>query len=369
MTYQTESEFQELLAQFLALTPRSRALEIGSLGGETLWHWIQGVGRGGTVVSIDWRVPASDGRHAAHKHGQEVLWPQWAADAGVNLTVLNADSRAGSTIATVRRLVPELDFLFVDGGHEHATVLADYANYSPLVRRGGLIALHDVQGIADVARAWSEIKEGKRWAEICHPHGWGIGLIEATPVHELTIITACSRPENLRTMLDGVAQCRRTFEVRWLIVHDRVRTPEPMPDWVVQHTHEAPNPVAGKAQVNHALDLIDRGWVWVLDDDNLVHPGFAPALRDMMVAHPEARAFVFPQQHARGVRAAAPHLMRECSVDQAQFVLRRDFIGARRYPLRYTGDGAFAEELHAAEPGGFRFGTVPAVLYNALQPG
>jgi predicted O-methyltransferase YrrM len=367
VTYQTESEFRELLKRFHALTPRSRVLEIGSLGGETLWYWIQGVGMGGTVVSIDWRVPPSDARYSAHKHGQEVLWRQWAVGAGVSFTILNADSRAPQTVEDVRRTVRQLDFLFIDGGHDYATVMADYANYGPLVRRGGLIALHDVQGIADVTGAWNEIRAGKNSQEICHPDGWGIGVIEAAPAHELTILTPCSRPENLSTLLPGVAECQSTFNLRWIIVHDRPREPEEMPGWVEQHTIEAADSVAGKAQLNFAVGLIQSGWVWVLDDDNLVHPNFAVSLRDMLLAHPEAKAFVFPQQQREGTRFAAPQLMRECAVDQAQFVIRRDFIGAARYPLRYTGDGGFVAQLYAREPGAFRFGAVPAVYYNALR--
>lgn len=366
MTYQTESEFQVLLKRFHDLTPRSRVIEIGSLGGETLWHWIQDVGHGGSVVSIDSRVPPSDGRHAAHQQGQDVLWPHWAAVAGVNFTLFNSDSRVVATIAAVKRSMPQCDFLFIDGGHEYATVMADYANYAPLVRRGGLIVFHDIQGIADVARAWREIKVGKCWEEICHPHGWGLGIIEAAPDCELTVITPCSRPMNLRAMLPGIMECRSTLEVRWLIVHDRPRPHEEMPTWVEQHCHEAANPIAGKAQLNFALDLISDGWVWVLDDDNLVYPNFGHLLHDMMLAHSQAKGFVFPQVHRDGIRAAAPHLMKECSVDQAQFVVRRDFIGSRRYPLRYTGDGAFAEQLYDAEPGAFRFSPTPAVFYNAL---
>lgn len=35
------------------------------------------------------------------------------------------------------------DFLFVDAGHSYDDVRADYENYRPMVRAGGLIAFHD----------------------------------------------------------------------------------------------------------------------------------------------------------------------------------------------------------------------------------
>ncbi|HEY4990221.1 MAG TPA: class I SAM-dependent methyltransferase [Opitutaceae bacterium] len=366
MTYQTEGEFSQLLQRFRVLSPRSRMIEIGSLGGETLRHWIDNVGSGSRIVSVDLRVPESDDRHASHREGQEVLWPQWAAAAGVELTVLNADSTRPETFARVRGLVPSVDFLFIDGGHDYATVRSDAIRYSSLVRPGGLVALHDVQGIPDVARFWNEVKGAGCGEEICMPGGWGIGLLPGGLRQQLTIITPCSRPGNLSRLLAGVELCRELLDVRWLIVHDGPVPEAAFPAWVTQKSHRAPDSVAGKAQINVALEGIEGGWVWVLDDDNDVHPGFSSILLDMIAEHPAAKAFVFPQVCGAAVRPVGPRLIRECSIDQAQYVVRRDFIGSRRYPLRYTADGAFVEELFSAEPGSFRFSPTPAVYYNAL---
>ena len=37
----------------------------------------------------------------------------------------------------------ELDFLWIDGEHEHPQPSRDFANYAPRVRQGGIIAMHD----------------------------------------------------------------------------------------------------------------------------------------------------------------------------------------------------------------------------------
>lgn len=37
-----------------------------------------------------------------------------------------------------------MDFLFIDGDHAYEGVKADFEMYSPLVRKGGLVALHDI---------------------------------------------------------------------------------------------------------------------------------------------------------------------------------------------------------------------------------
>ena len=58
-----------------------------------------------------------------------------------------------------------VDFLFIDGNHSYEQVLADYLMYSPLVKRGGIIAFHDtiyVEGYnEDVPHLMEEIKGGK----------------------------------------------------------------------------------------------------------------------------------------------------------------------------------------------------------------
>ena len=64
------------------------------------------------------------------------------------------DHRSGFLIgmshdpATVHKayqhLAAGIDLLFIDGDHQHASVLADWLLYSPLVKKGGLIAFHDI---------------------------------------------------------------------------------------------------------------------------------------------------------------------------------------------------------------------------------
>lgn len=55
-----------------------------------------------------------------------------------------------------------VDFLFIDGGHRYDEVLADYRAYAPLVRKGGIIALHDIDvqnELHDVGRLWKSLAE------------------------------------------------------------------------------------------------------------------------------------------------------------------------------------------------------------------
>jgi len=103
----------------------------------------------------------------------------------------------------------------------------------------------------------------------------------------LHVVTPVTRPANLPRLAASLEPLRTHFAVRWHVVYsDGSR-----PDWW------------GGWERNQALDAIKDGWVYCLDDDNLMHPGFGAALATAMRQHPEARVFVFSQEN--GLRANA----------------------------------------------------------------
>jgi hypothetical protein len=382
MEYQTESEFNELLALYKSLPQRRRVLEIGSMMGDTLKQWMNYGDAGMSLISIDKIVPPGDSRYRAQMQAHED-WFKLAAEEAAKLVVIDHFSQSPDTIAKVKSELGggALDFLFIDGGHDYETVKADYMNYAPLVRSGGTIAFHDIQGIADVNRFWQEVKaeSEKRKAEtseICHPNGWGIGVIQKPddrPV--LHVITPCSRPGNLPQLADSLAVAPDFFRVTWWIVADAKTAPGVMrahcrtfdAGFEVQLLSCKKNSVAGKAQVNQALDKITDGWVWVLDDDNVAHLNFFRELSLRTATNYQAIAFA--QQSREGVRAVGPDTMKECGIDQAQFVLRRDLIGDERYLQKYTADGEFAERLYKKSMGQWCFCQEPPLTYyNWLKP-
>jgi hypothetical protein len=181
MNYQDESEFNRLLDLFRKLVPRSRILEIGSLHGETLRHWMESAEIKSTIVSIDLMVPPSDPRYRIQKDGHQVNWPLDALKYGNHLFFcLDEDSKDPHTIATVNRLLlPRIDFLFIDGGHDRGTCQADWENYGPLVRPGGMVAFHDLgREWPDVRGVWEEARKGKVSQEIVvSPDQYGIGVL------------------------------------------------------------------------------------------------------------------------------------------------------------------------------------------------
>lgn len=179
MMYQDPKEFTRLLDHFRKLTPRAHVLEIGSLFGDTLCEWMGAMDRPGTIVSIDCIVGPQDWRHRQQKDGHQIRWPQLARKLGLEFYVFNDDSTNPLTVNNTKSVIPEVDFLFIDGGHDHATVLADWTNYGPLVRPGGMVAFHDLgHQYPDIRPVWEKARQGHQSLEIVEsPKQWGIGVL------------------------------------------------------------------------------------------------------------------------------------------------------------------------------------------------
>jgi glycosyltransferase involved in cell wall biosynthesis len=103
---------------------------------------------------------------------------------------------------------------------------------------------------------------------------------------------------------------------------------------------------------NWAIERIEGGWVYFLDDDNLIHPEFEAAFHEARRLHPKAGWFIFDQVDAEGTllrRATCPPTVGH--VDLGQAVIRRDVLcGFRFREDRYDADGDLFERLAVAVP-------------------
>lgn len=180
--YQDEEEFAALLAEFRKLKPK-KILEVGSMFGGTLWHWINNAPKGASVLAVDLVVPESDGRYLEQKIGHDEQWPGWAKDAKVNLLVMDEDSKSPRVReAILDFLGNDIDFVFIDGDHSYNAVRADFDNFAPFVKDGGIVALHDINNRGTgVPEFWQAVK-GSHYGAGCteitnSPHG-GIGMVK-----------------------------------------------------------------------------------------------------------------------------------------------------------------------------------------------
>ena len=179
---QMRDELLAMLDRVRALEP-ARLCEIGASGGGTLFMLTRVAADEALIVSLDIEIPPHTAR-ARSRMGRR----------GQRLISIEADSHDPATRDQVTAALDggPLDFLFIDGDHSYPGVKADFDLYSPLVRPGGLIALHDINpdrraegsssGVisGEVPRFWGELKREHRTEEvIANPgqEGYGIGFL------------------------------------------------------------------------------------------------------------------------------------------------------------------------------------------------
>lgn len=165
---QNPLEIEELYRAVCGLAPQ-RVLEVGTARGGTLYLWAQATIDGATIVSVD--LPEGDFGGAYPE--EKVPFYQAFARPGQRLHLLRKDSHDPKTVAEVRQLfaASPVDFAFIDGDHTYEGVKADFFDYGPLVRPGGLIAFHDILPRPDmpsiqVDRFWQELKSTHRTRDI-----------------------------------------------------------------------------------------------------------------------------------------------------------------------------------------------------------
>jgi cephalosporin hydroxylase len=184
---QNIQEFEELLKVFVGLKP-TKFIEIGSLYGWTLQHFIHYAEEGSIAVSIDlpvrhfvgpndWRVPKQE-------YNYKNVWPKWAKEKKCKLYLIPDSSHKQQTFDKVKQLFNGelIDFLFIDGDHSYEGVRRDYEMYGSLVRKGGVIAFHDIAKNEEGGcyKFWNEIKNTKRaFNEVLldPKHEKGIGVL------------------------------------------------------------------------------------------------------------------------------------------------------------------------------------------------
>ena len=198
---------------------------------------------------------------------------------------------------------------------------------------------------------------------------------------QIEIITRCSRPGFLYQVESSIFSSKYPVKPIWHIFVDTSRVSQLTGTWLRDfgkhrlYFWDGTPGDWGYSLVNRLLATIDPGsWVYLLDDDNELHPEFFTEITDAASRNPQAEAFVFSQwiggrDFTRlNVREAKPENVRYQGIDAAQFLLRRSFIGGRRFPtMDYAADGHFIEPLYKEFPEKFAF--IERILsnYNSLS--
>jgi predicted O-methyltransferase YrrM len=159
------------LIDFLRGREIRNVLEIGGFRGGTMWVWSQLAT--GHLVCVDFFV----------------LEGRMERVSDVDYTLINANSHLAETRDRVVGVLggESLGLLFIDGDHSYEGVRRDFELYEPLVRKGGVIAIHDTAmphentEAHNVIPLWEEVRQRYCHFQIYDPsvegHWGGIGVL------------------------------------------------------------------------------------------------------------------------------------------------------------------------------------------------
>lgn len=148
-------------------------LEIGTKFGGTfyLWNKLNEL-TNGMNVSVDF---SDGGLHGGISEEEMDKRDLWFSERFDNCHFIRGDSHELATHFKVRDLIcpnkswrETIDFLFIDGDHSYKGVAQDFKDYSPFVKKGGIICFHDIV-ISDqhhernvyVGEFWKELTKNK----------------------------------------------------------------------------------------------------------------------------------------------------------------------------------------------------------------
>jgi predicted O-methyltransferase YrrM len=178
---QVRYELLELLKKIEKEKPKY-ILEIGTESGGTLFLFSRIASKDAVIISIDLPSGRFGGGYSIART------PLYKAFASKNqqIHLIRGNSHKKETLEAVKAILDgrEIDFLFIDGDHTYKGVKKDFEMYSLLVRKNGMIALHDIIECrikdVEVDKFWNEIEPKYDNIKIVknYDQKWaGIGLI------------------------------------------------------------------------------------------------------------------------------------------------------------------------------------------------
>lgn len=192
----------------------------------------------------------------------------------------------------------------------------------------------------------------------------------------LNIITPCSRPDNIFDLYESikgfVKKEENEYNIYWYIIYDGTKVPQEKQfkfneedPWIIEGTINESS--VGYPQRNFALSMIKDGWVWVLDDDNIMHPNFYSEVSSHF--EEDLNGMIVDQiDKWNNLRLSArPDRVKVCHIDMAQYILKREYIGEKKFNTAYCSDGVFIEELYKSNPSKYLFINKPLTYYNYLR--
>lgn len=200
---------------------------------------------------------------------------------------------------------------------------------------------------------------------------------------KLNIITRCTRLKNLKTLKSNIFQDQNYFEINWILGFDlnKGELTKFTKEFINLDLHNNPlinlyffNSMEndyGHSFINTASKICKSEFIYILDDDNILHENFYKRLFEEINLNPDKELFLF-NQYVGGkdfskveYREANPKNMKLGYVDMAQFCGKNFPENFLQYN-NYCADGIFIEDYYRTNPEKFYFIEETLSNYNFI---
>ena len=176
---------------------------------------------------------------------------------------------------------------------------------------------------------------------------------------KLNIITRCTRPDFLEKVKKSIFTTI-LFDIKWWVVFDTRVIKDIDADFLSNLQllggeaifMRGENGDMAHSLLSKVIDKIQEGFVYFLDDDNILHENLYDTIHKKIIENPDKKGFIFSQKISGkdftglDIREAKPENTRVQHIDMAQFLLKRDLIGNERFVSGdYKADGYFIEKI------------------------
>lgn len=153
--------------------------EIGSDMGGTFYLWSRAMQKEGLLISMD--LPRLY-RKSLNRFFSSII------NSSITTKYVRQNTHSTECVSHLKDILKDrqIDFLFIDGDHSYEGVKQDFEMYAKFVRKGGLIAFHDIvkhkmpEDVCGVDKLWDELKTEYRCVEFIDDENqdWaGIGVL------------------------------------------------------------------------------------------------------------------------------------------------------------------------------------------------
>lgn len=179
----------------------------------------------------------------------------------------------------------------------------------------------------------------------------------------LTIITPSCRQKFLPDLFKSI-----DFDKidRWIIVYDTSRNRTY--DKIFNHPKILEvfcddNGAAGHPQRNYGVSMINNGFIYFLDDDNIIHPEFWNIINSL----DESYFYTFDQLRDKTGKILRGNNIAIGHIDTAMFIVpKKMFEGTPWVHNRYEADGIFIESVYSKNKDRHKYIDKVACYYNFL---